>query len=121
VFALGGTKIATFVYDRTVLKDGSIISVSNYNGSELFSLAERLKLPESFKVTVPRSVVEEGNTYSIRSALRIFGSLRKSLITNRVQDESNVSHSKRYTHSADREEVLSGGRFASYSESKLNT
>ncbi len=81
VFGLGETRIATFVYDRTVLKDGSIISVSNYNGSELFSLPERLKLPESFKATVPPSVVEEGNTYSIRSALRIFGSIRKPLIT----------------------------------------
>jgi len=81
VFELGETKIATFIYDRSILKDGAIISVSNYNGSELYSLPERLKLPESFKATVRPSVIEEGNSYTIRSALRIFGSIRKPLIT----------------------------------------
>lgn len=76
----GPQKIGVLISDRSILKDGAEISISNRDGSLLDSLPERLTLPESLKATI-RPPVEDGNTIvGIRSALRIIGSVRHPLI-----------------------------------------
>src|SRR4030095_16454678 len=81
--------IATLIYDRSVLRDGAQISVSNLDGSRMFSLAERLNLPESKRATVAHSSEEGNEITGIHSAVRLVGATRQSLVqielrTNRM-------------------------------------
>lgn len=83
----GSQEIGTLIYDRAVLKamlnDGAEISVSNYDGSQMYSLAQRLKLPENIKARIQaaRENGEEGNeVVSIHSAVRAIGATRQPLV-----------------------------------------
>jgi hypothetical protein len=83
----GSQEIGTLIYDRAVLKpmlnDGAEISVSNYDGSQMFSLVERLKLPENVKARIQaaRDNIEVGNeVVSIHNAVRVIGATRQPLI-----------------------------------------
>ena len=81
--------IATLIYDRSVLRDGAQISVSNLDGSRMVSLAERLSLPESKRGTVAHSSEEGNEITSIHSAVRLVGATRQPLVqielrTNRM-------------------------------------
>jgi hypothetical protein len=68
------------ISDRSILRDGAEISVSNLDGSQLEALPERLRLPDDFKTTV-KPLAEEGNSIvAIRSTLRIIGTQRERLI-----------------------------------------
>ena len=79
--------MATLISDRSVLRDGAQISVSNIDGSRMFSLAEHLRLPQSQRVPVTS---EEGNEITaIHSAVRLVGATRQPLVqielrTNRM-------------------------------------
>ena len=77
---LGGKGMAAIIYDRSILRDGAVIAVSNHNGGDLYYLPERLELPESFRATIRPPTTEDGNTYTIRTALRVKGSERQPLI-----------------------------------------
>jgi len=78
VFGLRAKAIGVFIYDRSILRDGAEIAVSD--GRELVTLPERLRLPKEFNSTV-EPIVDEGNSIvGIRSALRIIGSIRQPLI-----------------------------------------
>jgi len=50
VFGLGPRAIGTLIYDRSILRDGAVISVQDGRG--LSSLPELLKLPQSFKALI---------------------------------------------------------------------
>ncbi len=79
----GSQEIGTLIYDRAVLKDGAEISVSNYEGGQMYSLVERLKLPENIKARIQaaRENGEEGNeVVSIHSAVRVIGVTRQPLV-----------------------------------------
>ena len=83
----GSQEIGTLIYDRAVLKamlkDGAEISVSNYDGSRMFSLVERLKLPENLtaRIQSARENEEGGNeVVSIHNAVRLIGATRQPLI-----------------------------------------
>ena len=87
VFSRGGSQeIGTLIYDRSVLRDGAEISLSNDDGSQMYSLAERLKLPESLKATSQTASKEgkkgeEGNAVvGIHRALRLIGTTRQPLV-----------------------------------------
>lgn len=85
VFGLGAHAIATFIYDRSILRDGAEISVSD--GREFLTLPERLRLPKEFSNTL-RPIVEEGNSIvGLHSALRIIGSVRQPLIQIEMRTE----------------------------------
>ncbi len=85
VFGLGAHAIGTFIYDRSILRDGAEISVSD--GREFVTLPERLRLPKEFSTTL-RPIVEEGNSIvGIHSALRIIGSVRQPLIQIEMRTE----------------------------------
>jgi hypothetical protein len=78
VFGLGAHAIGTFIYDRSILRDGAEISVSD--GREFVTLPERLRLSKAFSASI-EPLVEEGNSIvGIYSALRIIGSVRQPLI-----------------------------------------
>ena len=78
VFGLGAHAIGTFIYDRSILRNGAEISVSD--SREFVTLPERLRLPKEFSAAIP-PLVEEGNSIvGIHSALRIIGSVRQPLI-----------------------------------------
>jgi hypothetical protein len=78
VFGLGAHAIGTFIYDRSILRDGAEISVSD--GREFVTLPERLRLSKAFSASI-EPLVEEGNSIvGIHSALRIIGSVRQPLI-----------------------------------------
>jgi hypothetical protein len=83
----GSQEIGTLIYDRAVLKaalnGGAEISVSNYDGSQMYSLVERLKLPENIKARIQAASesVEDGNqVVSIHSAVRAIGATRQPLV-----------------------------------------
>jgi hypothetical protein len=84
VFSSGPQEIGTLIYDRSVLRDGAEISVSNADGSQMYSLGERLKYQSN--VQSPTSNVktkesEEGTqVVGIRSAVRVIGATRISLV-----------------------------------------
>ena len=83
-FSLDAQEISTLIYDRSVLRDGAEISVSNVDGSNMHSLVERLTLASN--VQSPTSSVhstkgEEGNeVVGIRSAIRVIGATRMPLV-----------------------------------------
>ena len=78
VFGLGPTAIATFIYDRSILRDGAVISVQDEKG--LSSLPEPLKLPQGLRAST-NLLPEKGNMITgIHSALRIAGTLREPLV-----------------------------------------
>jgi hypothetical protein len=78
VFGLGAHAIGTFIYDRSILRDGAEISVSD--SKEFITLPERLRLPEEFRSTI-EPLIEEGNAIvGIHSLLRIAGSVRRPMI-----------------------------------------
>ncbi len=80
VWSHGPQKIGALISDRSILRDGAEISISNRDGSQLYSLPERLRLPKEFSATI-QPLVEEGNSIvGIHSALRIIGSVRQPLI-----------------------------------------
>ena len=78
VWGAGEEGVAAFITDRSILRDGAVISVS-HDGT-LYELPERLKLPPGIKANLKPAAVEAGNTTSIRSALRITGAVRQPLI-----------------------------------------
>jgi len=85
VFGLGVHAIGTFIYDRSILRDGAEISVSD--GREFVTLPERLRLPKEFSTTL-KAISEEGNSIvGIHSALRIIGSVRQPLIQIEMRTE----------------------------------
>jgi hypothetical protein len=87
VWSHGASKIGAIISDRSILRDGAEISVSNEDGSQLETLPERLKLPDSFK-TLIKPAVEEGNSIvAIRSTLRIVGSIRERMIEIRMRTD----------------------------------
>jgi hypothetical protein len=78
VFGLGPTAIGTLIYDRSILKDGAVISVQDERG--LSSLPELLRLPQSLKALI-KPAREDGNMITgIHSSLRIAGPLREPLV-----------------------------------------
>ena len=99
-FSLDSQEVSTLIYDRSVLQDGAQISVSNSDGSEMYSLVEPLKYqstaqgPTSKLGTNHESKAqpataniqtvgdrEEGNeVVSIRSVARVIGATRMPLV-----------------------------------------
>src|SRR5437879_86055 len=84
VFGLGNA-IGVFIYDRSILRDGAEIAVSD--SREFVTLPERLRLPTEFRSTI-EPLIEEGNSIvGIHSALRIIGSTRQRLIQIEMRTE----------------------------------
>ena len=78
VWGVGGTGVAALIYDRSILRNGAVISLSQ--GGHVYELPEQLRLPESVQATIKPETLEDGNTYTLRSALRIMGSVRQPLV-----------------------------------------
>lgn len=77
-FSLDSQEISTLIFDRSVLRDGAEISVSNPDGSGMYSLVERFKYQPTVQ---PGKEAEEGNeVVSIRSAVRVIGATRMPLV-----------------------------------------
>jgi hypothetical protein len=77
-FSLDSDEISTLIYDRSVLKDGPKISVSNSDGTDMYSLIERLKYQSNVPAGNER---EEGNeVVGIQSAVRVIGATRMPLV-----------------------------------------
>jgi hypothetical protein len=84
-FSLDSQEISTLIYDPSVLRDGAEIAVSNADGSDMYSLVERLKYqPEGQSLTSnvrTNSEREEGTeVVSIRRAVRVIGASRMPLV-----------------------------------------
>jgi hypothetical protein len=84
-FSLDSQEISTLIYDRSVLRDGAQISVSNSDGSDMHSLVEPFKYQTGVPVPGPNlqpgNAGEEGNdVVSIRSAVRVVGATRIPLV-----------------------------------------
>ncbi len=78
VFGLGANAIGVLIYDRSILREGAEISISN--GKNFVTLPERLRLPKEFSATI-EPIAEEGNSIvGVRSILRIAGSVRRPMI-----------------------------------------
>ena len=77
---LAGKGIASLIYDRSILRNGAALAVSDHNGSDFFSLPERLELPDDFRATIKPATLEDGNSYTIRTVLRVKGSVRQALV-----------------------------------------
>lgn len=100
VFSLDAQEISTLIFDPSVLKNGAEIAVSSADGSEMYSLVERLKYESKVQsptsnvktnaesnAQAPRSTIpfkkegEEGNeVVGIRSAVRVVGATRMPLV-----------------------------------------
>lgn len=83
VFSSGPQEIGTLIYDRSVLRDGAEISISNADGSDMYLLAERLRYQSNVhpKSNVKTKDAEDGNeVVGIRSALRVIGATRIPLV-----------------------------------------
>jgi hypothetical protein len=81
-FSLDSQEISTLIYDRSILRDGAEISVSNSDGSDMYSL-ERLTLAPNVEgsKSVQSRHGEEGNEIvGIRSAVRVIGVTRIPLV-----------------------------------------
>lgn len=92
-FSATSQEISTLIYDPSVLREGAEISVSSADGSNMYSLVERLTLtskvqgPTSNVLSNERSRVqtargrEEGNdVVGIRSGVRVIGASRMQLV-----------------------------------------
>jgi hypothetical protein len=83
-FSTGSQEISTLIYDRSVLREGAEIAVSSADGSQMYSLGERLKYESKVQSPAPNvktKEAEEGNeVVGIRSAVRIIGATRMSLV-----------------------------------------
>ncbi|MGI8898476.1 MAG: hypothetical protein ACR2IB_08795 [Pyrinomonadaceae bacterium] len=100
-FSTNSQEISTLIYDLSVLRDGAEIAVSSADGSQMYSLAERLKYESkvqrltsevktdseskvqatSTSNVQPRKEGEEGNqVVGIRSAVRVIGATRMPLV-----------------------------------------
>jgi hypothetical protein len=79
VWGVDARSLATFIYDRSILHDGAIISVGT--ACNIYDLPERLKLPDNFRATLKPEAIEEGNgIVSIRRFLRSAGSERQHFV-----------------------------------------
>jgi hypothetical protein len=78
VFGLGPKAIGTLIYDRSILRDGAVISVQD--GQGLSSLPDLLKLPPSFKELTKPGPQEFNRITGIHSVLRIKGKSRESIV-----------------------------------------
>lgn len=78
VWGVGENGVGALIYDRSILKDGASISLSR--GGEVYELQEQLRLPKSLKAAIESETIEAGNSYKLRSVLRIMGSVRESLV-----------------------------------------
>lgn len=77
-FSLDSEEISTLIYDRSLLKDGAKISVSNFEGGDMYSLVEGLKNQSHVQSGNER---EGGNqVVGIRSAVRVIGATRIPLV-----------------------------------------
>lgn len=77
-FSLDSEEISTLIYDRSVLKDGARISVSNSEGGDMYSLVEGLKNQSNVQSGNER---EGGNeVVGIRSVVRVIGATRMPLV-----------------------------------------
>ena len=77
--ASGAHVVGALIYDAAVLRDGVSVSVSNSDGSQMYALAERLKLPASSPAA--QSPPEEGNAVvGIHNAVRVIGATRQPLV-----------------------------------------
>lgn len=70
----------TLIFDSSVLRDGAQMSVSNFDGSQMSTLAGTLRLPDTLKNEVlPKT--ENGNTVvSITRGVRVIGETRQPLV-----------------------------------------
>lgn len=78
VWGVGGKGVAALIYDRSILRNGAVISLSH--GGQVYELPEQLTLPEKMQATIAPETIGDGNTYTLRSALRIIGSVRQPLV-----------------------------------------
>ena len=76
----GSREAVTLIFDSSVLRDGAEMFLSNFDGSQLSALAEKLKLPDSLKNEIlPKT--ENGNTVvSISRGVRVIGETRQPLV-----------------------------------------
>jgi len=78
VFSLDSQEISTLIYDPSILKDGAQIAVSNADGSNMYSLVERLKYRSNVQTSEEG---EEGNeVVGIRRGVRVIGTTRMPLV-----------------------------------------
>jgi hypothetical protein len=77
-FSLDSQEISTVIYDRSVLRDGAQISVSNSDGSEMFTLVEPFKYQSN--VQPGKEGEAENEVVAIRSAVRVIGATRMPLV-----------------------------------------
>jgi hypothetical protein len=78
VFGLGRNAIGVLIYDRSVLADGAEMAV--WNGRELVTLPERLRLPKEFTATID-PLVDEGNSImAMQRGVRISDSVRERIV-----------------------------------------
>lgn len=78
VWGVGGKGVGTLIYDRSILKDGASISLSR--GGKVYDLQDQLRLPKSLQAAIESETIEAGNSYSLRSGLRVTGSVREPLV-----------------------------------------
>jgi hypothetical protein len=77
-YSLNSEEISALIYDRSVLKDGARISVSQTDGSDMYSSDQPLKYQSNVQSSNER---EEGNqVVGIRSAVRVIGATRMPLV-----------------------------------------
>jgi hypothetical protein len=78
----GLREIGVLINDRSILKDGAIISVGR--GEEIYDLPERLKLPDSFRVK-PEEVQEGNRIVQISAVSRIVDSEQQRFVVIQMQ------------------------------------
>lgn len=81
-------EFGAIIYDTDVLRDGAEVSVSNQDGSEVYSLPERIKyqshvqrLRSNFKTNNEDAEGKEGNVVvGMQSTVRVIGATRRPLV-----------------------------------------
>ncbi len=86
--AASGAELGALIYDAALLRDGAEVSVSNQDGSEMYSLPERIKYQSN--VQRPGSKVKTNNedaegevgnvVVGIQSVVRVIGATRQPLV-----------------------------------------
>jgi len=76
----GSQEAGTLIFDSSVLRDGAEMFVSNFDGPQMVTFAETLKLPDSLKNFIQPKTENQNTVVSISRGVRIIGVSRQPLV-----------------------------------------
>src|SRR6266571_5315446 len=76
----GAHEAGTLIFDPSVLTDGAEMSLSNSDGTEMRSLPETLRLPDTLKNEILRKTENGNMVVAISRGVRVIGETRQPLV-----------------------------------------